>query len=239
MARIEAVHGRIDPDSADLHAAANVPVNEIADVTLALDRPLAFDPYGAGRETGSFILVDRDSLDTVGIGLVLAADMPERGARCLREPVQRLRRAISMPRFRTAAAAVVAGSVALLPPAPWRNASPERLLRSDPGALPGDQRDFAADWKKQSGEVDRANPHGGSGRQARSAIDGLNADVVTLALAGDIDEIARFTKSSRWTGRSGCRTMRLPTLDDRVRGAQGQPARNQAIGRTWRSRAFG
>ena len=36
--------------------------------------------------------------------------------------------------------------------------------------------------------------HGGSGRQARSVIDGLNADVVTLALAGDIDEIARFTK---------------------------------------------
>ena len=36
--------------------------------------------------------------------------------------------------------------------------------------------------------------HGGSGAQARSVIDGLNADVVTLALAADIDEIARSTK---------------------------------------------
>ncbi|HEY8566894.1 MAG TPA: sulfate ABC transporter substrate-binding protein [Beijerinckiaceae bacterium] len=54
---------------------------------------------------------------------------------------------------------------------------------------------FAADWKKQTGEtVTIRTSHGGSGRQARSVIDGLNADVVTLALAGDIDEIARLTK---------------------------------------------
>ena len=33
--------------------------------------------------------------------------------------------------------------------------------------------------------------HGGSGKQARSVIDGIDADVVTLALAGDIDAIAR------------------------------------------------
>jgi len=32
---------------------------------------LAFDPYLVSRETGSFILIDRNSLDTVGIGLVL------------------------------------------------------------------------------------------------------------------------------------------------------------------------
>jgi sulfate/thiosulfate-binding protein len=37
--------------------------------------------------------------------------------------------------------------------------------------------------------------HGGSGKQGRSVIDGLRADVVTLALAGDIDEIARLGKS--------------------------------------------
>ena len=35
-----------------------------------------------------------------------------------------------------------------------------------------------------------AEPHGGSGRQARAVIDGLPADTVTLALAGDIDKIA-------------------------------------------------
>src|SRR3546814_19942138 len=37
--------------------------------------------------------------------------------------------------------------------------------------------------------------HGGSGKQGRAVIDGLRADVVTLALAGDIDEIARLGRS--------------------------------------------
>ncbi len=51
---------------------------------------------------------------------------------------------------------------------------------------------FAADWKaKHNGEVVTINQsHGGSGKQARAVIDGLKADVVTLALAGDIDAIA-------------------------------------------------
>ncbi len=37
--------------------------------------------------------------------------------------------------------------------------------------------------------------HGGSGKQARAVIDGLRADVVTLALAGDIDEVAKLGKT--------------------------------------------
>ncbi|WP_270937565.1 sulfate ABC transporter substrate-binding protein [Falsiroseomonas oryzae] len=50
---------------------------------------------------------------------------------------------------------------------------------------------FAARWRAQSGQTLRVNTsHGGSGRQARSVIDGLQADVVTLALAYDIDAIA-------------------------------------------------
>ena len=51
---------------------------------------------------------------------------------------------------------------------------------------------FAADWKaKHNGEIVTVNQsHGGSGKQARAVIDGLKADVVTLALAGDIDAIA-------------------------------------------------
>ena len=53
---------------------------------------------------------------------------------------------------------------------------------------------FAADWKAKTGEVITINQsHGGSGKQARAVIDGLNADVVTLALAGDIDQIANKT----------------------------------------------
>jgi sulfate/thiosulfate transport system substrate-binding protein len=50
---------------------------------------------------------------------------------------------------------------------------------------------FAKHWKDTTGQKVRINQsHGGSGRQARAVIDGLPADVVTLALAGDIDKIA-------------------------------------------------
>ena len=54
---------------------------------------------------------------------------------------------------------------------------------------------FAADWKTKTGETVTINQsHGGSGKQARAVIDGLKADVVTLALAGDIDAIAEKSK---------------------------------------------
>jgi sulfate/thiosulfate-binding protein len=50
---------------------------------------------------------------------------------------------------------------------------------------------FAAKYKADTGKtVEVKQSHGGSGKQARSVIDGLQADVVTLALAYDIDEIA-------------------------------------------------
>lgn len=50
---------------------------------------------------------------------------------------------------------------------------------------------FAKKWQAQTGDELRARQsHGGSGKQARSVIDGLQADVVTLALAYDIDAIA-------------------------------------------------
>ena len=54
---------------------------------------------------------------------------------------------------------------------------------------------FAADWKARTGEVVSVKQsHGGSGKQARSVIDGLEADVATLALAYDIDEISAIGK---------------------------------------------
>ena len=51
---------------------------------------------------------------------------------------------------------------------------------------------FAKQWKQQTGQsLTVKQSHGGSGKQARSVIDGLSADVVTLALSGDIDSIAQ------------------------------------------------
>jgi len=54
---------------------------------------------------------------------------------------------------------------------------------------------FAKQWKAKTGEtVTIRQSHGGSGKQARSVIDGLDADVVTLALAYDIDALADHGK---------------------------------------------
>jgi sulfate/thiosulfate-binding protein len=62
---------------------------------------------------------------------------------------------------------------------------------------------FVAHWKEKTGEtVTIEQSHGGSGAQARAVIDGLQADVVTLALQGDIDKIAESGKLARdWRGR--------------------------------------
>jgi sulfate transport system substrate-binding protein len=66
---------------------------------------------------------------------------------------------------------------------------PTRELYKDVNAA------FAESWKKQGGDtVTIKQSHGGSGKQARSVIDGLSADVVTLALASDIDAIAKNAK---------------------------------------------
>jgi len=56
-------------------------------------------------------------------------------------------------------------------------------------------RIFSAAWKKEHGSnVEIQQSHGGSNKQARSVIDGLEADVVTLALAGDIDALHQQAK---------------------------------------------
>jgi sulfate/thiosulfate-binding protein len=63
---------------------------------------------------------------------------------------------------------------------------------------------FATYWKRKTGQdVKIRQSHGGSGKQARSVIDGLDADVVTLALAYDIDQIAEKGRSlpANWQTR--------------------------------------
>ncbi len=63
---------------------------------------------------------------------------------------------------------------------------------------------YAKYWKDKVGQTLTINQsHGGSGKQARSVIDGLQADVVTLALAYDIDEIAAKAKllPANWQSR--------------------------------------
>ena len=87
------------------------------------------------------------------------------------------------------AAALAAPGLALAAPAPATllNVSydPTREFYKDFDKL------FAADWAKKTGQAMTINQsHDGSGKQARAVVDGLEADVVTLALAYDIDQIA-------------------------------------------------
>jgi sulfate/thiosulfate transport system substrate-binding protein len=64
---------------------------------------------------------------------------------------------------------------------------------------------FAKDWQAKTGEtVTIEQSHGGSGKQARAVIDGLQADVVTLALQGDVDQIAKAGRiKADWQRRLG------------------------------------
>ena len=89
----------------------------------------------------------------------------------------------------TGAAALAAPGLTLAapPPATLLNVSydPTREFYKDFDKL------FAADWAKKTGQALTINQsHDGSGKQARAVVDGLEADVVTLALAYDIDQIA-------------------------------------------------
>ena len=74
---------------------------------------------------------------------------------------------------------------------------PTRALYQDVNAA------FAAYWKGRTGQdVTVLQSHGGSGKQARSVIDGLRADVVTLALAYDVDALEdRGLVARGWQGR--------------------------------------
>src|SRR5580693_7500445 len=93
-------------------------------------------------------------------------------------------------------AASAAGAAALLAPGLGRAAGATTLLNASYDPTREFYKDFnamfAADWKRKTGgDVSVRQSHDGSGKQARAVVDGLEADVVTLALAYDIDAIAQ------------------------------------------------
>ena len=96
---------------------------------------------------------------------------------------------MSIRRFALAALAGLSLSAAVQAQTSLLNVSydPTRELYQDYNAA------FAKHWQALGHEpVTIQQSHGGSGKQARAVIDGLKADVVTLALAGDIDEISKL-----------------------------------------------
>jgi sulfate adenylyltransferase large subunit len=60
----------LDLDTGDSATADRLFINDIGDCVLTLDRPLALDRYAESKETGSLILIDPETFDTVGMGLV-------------------------------------------------------------------------------------------------------------------------------------------------------------------------
>ena len=73
IARVVGIESRIDPANAMSESAESLAANDIGEITLSLDRPIAVGLYHQERELGGFILIDRDSAETAGIGLVVAA----------------------------------------------------------------------------------------------------------------------------------------------------------------------
>jgi len=169
--------------------------------------------YAAHPDTGGFTLIDRETADHAALGRVLSdrTATPETS-------VSRRRKSLftsvfsrfTSKRGRGIAAAAAVGFLATAATVVWSGAAlaqaellnvsydPTRELYREINQA------FVVDWKQKTGEtVSIRAAHGGSGAQARAVIDGLNADVVTLALAGDIDAIARATKKlpENWQSR--------------------------------------
>ena len=98
---------------------------------------------------------------------------------------------------------------------------------------------FAEHWKAKTGQtVTIKQSHGGSGKQARAVIDGLEADVVTLALAYDIDAIAE--KAGLIAGRlaeAAAATTARPTPRRSCSWCARATRRASRTGTTWSSPA--
>lgn len=69
-ATVNAPKHKTDVNTLQKLPARTLQLNEIGNCTLAVDRPIAFDSYAENRQTGSFILIDRMTNNTVGMGMI-------------------------------------------------------------------------------------------------------------------------------------------------------------------------
>ena len=69
-ARVSGIHHKVNVDTGEELAAATLTLNDIGRCTLALDAPLAFEPYAVNRDLGGFILIDRMTNETAGAGMI-------------------------------------------------------------------------------------------------------------------------------------------------------------------------
>jgi sulfate adenylyltransferase subunit 1 len=65
------IEHRVDVNSLELHAAESLKMNDIGKVQIKVQQPLVFDSYAADRATGSFIVIDEASNNTVAAGMIV------------------------------------------------------------------------------------------------------------------------------------------------------------------------
>jgi sulfate adenylyltransferase large subunit len=71
QARVREIRYRIDVNTLEHQPVGELQLNEIGVISVESQRPLFFDPYGKNRSTGSFILIDPITNETVGAGMIL------------------------------------------------------------------------------------------------------------------------------------------------------------------------
>ncbi len=64
------IHHRIDVNTLEHHDAQELKLNEIGSCTVSVNAPVVFDPYNVNKGTGSFIIIDRLTNNTVGAGMI-------------------------------------------------------------------------------------------------------------------------------------------------------------------------
>jgi len=73
LAVVDAIVHRVDIHTFDTGPAEIVGPNDIARIRLRTSKPLVVDPYGSNRATGSFILIDEATNDTLAAGMIVEA----------------------------------------------------------------------------------------------------------------------------------------------------------------------
>ncbi|MDO9625727.1 MAG: sulfate adenylyltransferase subunit CysN [Pseudomonas sp.] len=77
---IASINHRVDVNTLEEGAASSLQLNEIGQVRIALDAPIALDGYAHNRTTGSFIVIDRLTNGTVGAGMIIAEPVGAQGS---------------------------------------------------------------------------------------------------------------------------------------------------------------
>ena len=106
QARVREIRYRIDVNTLEHQPARRLELNAIGVVSVEAQRPLLFDPYRQNRFTGSFILIDPITNETMGAGMILQAAASEGAAGPVTDDERRLARghaplAICLPPDRT------------------------------------------------------------------------------------------------------------------------------------------